>query len=60
MFVYNLFSSLGDFYLKIGRLDSWWITTGTEIDGAIFYYNQAATMAKLVGSSHADLRREQP
>jgi hypothetical protein len=48
MFVYNMFTSLGDFYLKIGRLDSWWITTGTEIDGSIFYYNQAATMAKLV------------
>lgn len=48
MFVYDFFADLGKFYEKIGRFDSWWITTGEEIEASIFYYNQSANMVRLV------------
>lgn len=48
MFVYEFFTRLGQFYQKIGRYDSWWITTGDEVEASIFYYNQGANMVRLV------------
>lgn len=48
MFVYDFFADQGRYYEKIGRFDSWWITTGEEVEASLFYYNQSANMVRIV------------